>query len=133
MERTLVLVKPDGVQRRLVGRILARFEERGLELIGLKMVQVTPELARRHYVEHVAKDWFPELEAFITSGPVVVAILQGPEAIRVVRDMVGVTDSLRAAPGTIRGDFSLNKRRNLVHASDSPESARREIEIFFEG
>jgi nucleoside-diphosphate kinase len=131
MERTLVLLKPDCVARRLLGRVLARFEDKGLNLVAMKLMEVTPEVARRHYAEHVKKAWYPELEAFITGGPVVAMILEGPEVIRVVRDMVGVTNGLKANPGTIRGDFSASQQMNLVHASDGPESARREIELFF--
>ncbi len=133
MERTLVLLKPDCVARRLLGRLIARFEDKGLNIIAMKLMQVTPELAKRHYAEHVRKAWYPELEAFITSGPVVAMIVEGAETIRVVRDMVGVTNGLEANPGTIRGDFSTSQQMNLVHASDGPESARREIAIFFPG
>jgi len=132
MERTLVLLKPDCVQRRLLGRVFARLEDKGLNIIAMKMMRVTPELAKRHYAEHVAKPWYPNLEAFITGGPLVAAIVQGPEAIRVVREMVGVTDGLKAAPGTIRGDFSSSQQMNLVHASDGPAAAQREVEIFFD-
>jgi nucleoside-diphosphate kinase len=131
MERTLVLLKPDCVQRRLIGRVIARFEDKGLNLIAMKLMKVTPELAKRHYAEHVHKVWYPELEAFITSGPVVAMIVEGLEAIRVVRDMVGATNGLNADPGTIRGDFSVSQQMNLVHASDGPKSAEREIAIFF--
>ncbi len=131
MERTLVLLKPDCVERRLAGRIIARFEDKGLSLAAMKLLRMTPEMARRHYAEHVHKAWYPELEEFITSGPIVAMILEGPEVIRVVRDMAGATNGLKAVPGTIRGDFSSNQQRNLVHASDGPESAAREIAIFF--
>ena len=131
MERTLVLLKPDCVQRRLMGRVLSRFEDKGLNLIALKLMRVTPELARRHYAEHVHKGWYPNLESFITSGPIVAAIVEGPEAIRVVRDMVGATHGLKAVAGTIRGDFSSSQQMNLVHASDGPDAAQREMEIFF--
>ena len=131
MERTLVLLKPNCVERRLMGRVIARFEDKGLTLAAMKLMRMTPELARRHYAEHVQKAWYPELEAFITSGPIVAMIVEGPEAIRVVRDMTGVTNGLKANPGTIRGDFSVSQQKNLVHASDGPESAKREIEIFF--
>jgi nucleoside-diphosphate kinase len=132
MERTLILLKPDCVQRRLVGRVLSRFEDKGMNVIAMKLMRVTPELARRHYAEHVAKDWYPQLEAFITGGPIVAAIVEGLEAIRVVRDMVGATNGLNAASGTIRGDYSSSRQMNLVHASDGQESAVREIGIFFE-
>ena len=131
MERTLVVLKPDCVQRRLMGRVLARFEEKGLNIIGMKLMRVTPELAKRHYAEHVHKAWYPQLEVFITGGPIVAAIVEGPEAIRVVRDMVGATNGLKAAPGTIRGDYGSSQQMNLVHASDGPDAARREMEIFF--
>jgi nucleoside-diphosphate kinase len=131
MERTLVLLKPDCIERRLMGRVIARFEDKLLTIGALKLMRVTPELAKRHYAEHVKKDWYPELEAFITGGPVVAMIVEGPEVIRVVRDMVGVTNGLKADPGTIRGDFSSSQQMNLVHASDGPESAQREMAIFF--
>jgi nucleoside-diphosphate kinase len=132
VERTLVLLKPDCLQRRLMGRVLARFEDKGLQFVAMKLMQITPQLARRHYAEHVEKAWYPELERFITGGPVVAMILEGPEAIRVVRDMVGVTNGLKATPGTVRGDFSSSQQMNLVHASDGPESAQREMGIFFQ-
>jgi len=131
MERTLVLLKPDCFERRLMGRVIARFEDKGLDLVAMKLMRITPELARRHYAEHVHKAWYPELEEFITGGPVLAMIVEGPEAIRVVRDMAGATNGLKATPGTIRGDFSSSQQKNLVHASDGPESAKREIEIFF--
>ena len=131
MERTLVLLKPDCVQRRLMGRVLSRFEEKGLNVVGMKLMRVTPELAKRHYAEHVHKAWYPNLETFITGGPIVAAIVEGPEVIRVVREMVGATNGLKAAPGTIRGDYSSSQQMNLVHASDGPDAARREMEIFF--
>lgn len=131
MERSLILLKPDCVQRRLIGRILARFEEKGFNIIAMKLMHLSRELARRHYAEHVHKDWYPDLEAFITGGPLVAAIVEGPEAIRVARDMVGATNGLEAAAGTIRGQFGTSRQMNLVHASDGPESARREIAIFF--
>jgi nucleoside-diphosphate kinase len=131
MERTLVLLKPDCVQRRLVGRVLARLEDKGLNLVAMKLMRVTPELARRHYAEHVHQPWYPSLERFITGGPVVAAIIEGVEAIRVVRDMAGATNGRDAAPGTIRGDFSASRQMNLIHASDGPASAAREIAIFF--
>jgi nucleoside-diphosphate kinase len=131
MEQTLILFKPDCVQRRLVGRVLGRFEDKGLNVVAMKMMQITPELARRHYAEHVAKAWYPTLEGFITGGPVVAAIIEGLEAIRVVREMLGATNGLKAASGTIRGDFSSSRQMNLVHASDGPEAAAREIELYF--
>ncbi|MGB9687738.1 nucleoside-diphosphate kinase [Thermogutta sp.] len=131
MERTLVLLKPDCVQRRLMGRIISRFEDKGLNIIAMKMIRVTQELARKHYAEHVQKAWYPSLEEFITAAPVVAMVVEGPEAIRVVRDMVGATNGLNATPGTIRGDFGCSRQMNLVHASDGPESAARELAIFF--
>jgi nucleoside-diphosphate kinase len=131
MERTLVLLKPDCVQRRLMGRVLTRFEEKGFNFIAMKLMRVTPELAKRHYAEHVHKGWYADLEKFITGAPVVAAIVEGPEAIRVVREMVGATHGLKANPGTVRGDYSSSQQMNLVHASDGPDAAKREIEIFF--
>ena len=131
MERTLVLLKPDCIERRLMGRVIARFEDKLLNIVAMQLMRVTPELAKRHYAEHVKKAWYPELEAFITSGSVLAMIVEGPEAIRVVRDMVGATNGLQADPGTIRGDYSASQQMNLVHASDGPESAAREIGIFF--
>ena len=131
MERTLVLLKPDCVQRRLMGRTISRFEEKGLNIVAMKLMRVTQELARRHYAEHVKKNWYPQLEAFITASPVVAMIVEGPEAVRVVREMAGATNGLKADPGTIRGDFGTSQQMNLVHASDGPEAAGREMEIFF--
>ncbi len=131
MEKTLVLLKPDACRRKLAGEIIARFERKGLEIAALKMMLLTPEIAKRHYAEHVAKPFYPELEAYITSGPVVAMILQGPSAISAVRLLAGPTDGLLAPPGTIRGDYSMSYRMNLVHASDGPEAAEREIAIFF--
>ncbi len=131
MQRTLVLLKPDCLRRRLMGRVIARLEDKGLDIVAMKLMRVTPELARRHYAEHVKKDWYPELEAFITGSPVVAMIVSGPEAIQVLRAMAGATNGLKANPGTIRGDFSSSQQMNLIHASDGPESAQREIGIFF--
>jgi nucleoside-diphosphate kinase len=131
MERTLVLLKPDCVQRRLMGRIITRFEEKGLSLVAMKMMRVTPELAKRHYAEHVNKPFYPGLERFITGAPVVAMIVEGLEVIRVVRDILGATSGLKAAAGTIRGDFSASRQMNLVHASDGPEAAQREIGLYF--
>lgn len=131
MERTLILLKPDCVQRRLAGRILARFEDKGFNVVALKLMQITPDLAKQHYAEHVQKGWYPTLEKFITGGPIVAAIVEGLEAIRVVRDMLGATSGLKASPGTIRGDFSSSRQMNLVHASDGPEAAQREIGLYF--
>ncbi|MCI0332825.1 MAG: nucleoside-diphosphate kinase [Planctomycetes bacterium] len=131
MERTLILLKPDCVQRRLMGRVLARFEDKGLNIIAMKMMRVTPELAKKHYAEHVKKDWYPALEGFITGGPIVAAVVEGLEAIRVVREMLGATSGLKAASGTVRGDFSSSRQMNLVHGSDGPAAAQREIALYF--
>ncbi len=114
-----------------MGRVLTRLEDKGLNIVAMKLMRVTPELAKRHYAEHVEKAWYPTLEAYITSAPLIAAIVEGPEAIRVLRDMVGATSGLDAAPGTIRGDFSTSRQMNLVHASDGPDAAQREIQIFF--
>lgn len=131
MERTFVMVKPNGVARGLVGDIVARFEQRGLVLRGLKLLRVDEELAGRHYAEHVDKPFYPALLQFITSGPVVAMVLEGPEVVRVVRTMMGPTDPFDAPPGTIRGDFGLGVTANVVHGSDGPESAAREIALYF--
>jgi nucleoside-diphosphate kinase len=131
MERTLILLKPDCIQRRLMGRVIARFEDKGLNLIAMKMMRVTPELAKQHYAEHVNKPFYPALETFITGAPVVATIVEGLEAIRVVREMLGATSGLKAAAGTIRGDYSSSRQMNLVHASDGPEAAQREIALYF--
>ncbi|HZZ73735.1 MAG TPA: nucleoside-diphosphate kinase [Pirellulales bacterium] len=131
MERTLILFKPDCVQRRLVGKILARFEDKGLNVVAMKMLRVTPELSKQHYAEHVSKPFYPTLEKFITGGPIVAAVLEGLEVVRVVRDMLGPTSGLKAPAGTIRGDFSSSRQMNLIHASDSSDSAQREIELYF--
>lgn len=130
-ERTLVLVKPDGVQRLLVGRILARFEERGLKLAGLKLVQVERALAEQHYAVHREKPFFEGLLAFITSGPLVAMALDGPNAIAIVRSMVGATRPHEAAAGTIRGDLAVETAQNLVHASDGAETAAAELALWF--
>jgi nucleoside-diphosphate kinase len=131
-ERTLVLVKPDGVQRQLVGRILARYEERGLKIAGLKLVTVDRELAERHYDVHRAKPFFEGLVEFITSGPLVALALDGPNAIAVVRAINGATRPHEASPGTIRGDFALETAQNIVHASDSAETAATELDLWFD-
>lgn len=130
-ERTFVLLKPDTVRRGLVGAVLARFENKGLSIVALKQVQVTGELADEHYAEHVERDFYPPLRDFITSGPSIALVLEGDQAIEVVRALNGKTDARVAAPGTIRGDFGLSNRENLVHGSDSPESAAREIGLWF--
>jgi nucleoside-diphosphate kinase len=133
MERTFVMFKPDCMERGLLGSILSRFERKGLRLIAMKMLRITPDLAKQHYAEHVEKPFYPGLEEFITASPVVATVLAGPEVVRVVRDMLGATSGLKAAPGTIRGDHSASRQMNLVHASDSPESAAREIDLYFTG
>ena len=130
-ERTLVLIKPDGVQRQLVGRILARYEDRGLRLAGLKLVKVDRDLAERHYAAHREKPFFPGLVEFITSAPLVAAAFDGPNAIAVVRAINGATRPHEAAPGTIRGDFALETAQNIVHASDGPEAAETELALWF--
>jgi nucleoside-diphosphate kinase len=131
MERTLILLKPDCVQRRLMGKIIGRFEDKGLNIIAMKMMRLSGDLAKQHYAEHVQKPWYPALESFITGGPLIAAVVEGLEAIRVVREMLGATSGLKAAAGTIRGDYSSSRQMNLVHASDGPEAAKREIGIYF--
>jgi len=131
VERTFIMVKPNGVARGLVGEIVSRFERRGFVLRGMKALRIDRELAERHYAEHAGKPFFESLVRFITSGPVVAMVWEGREAVSVARAMMGATDSAQAAPGTIRGDFSLSKEENVVHGSDSPESAAREIALFF--
>ncbi len=131
LERSLVLLKPDCVERRLMGQIIARFEAKGLNIVGAKMLRVTPELSKQHYAEHVSKPFYKSLEDFITSAPIMALAIEGLDAIRVIRDMLGATNGLKAAPGTIRGDFSSSRQMNLVHASDSPESAARELSLYF--
>lgn len=130
-ERTLVLIKPDGVQRLLAGRIIARFEERGLKIVGLKLMRVDRDLAERHYAVHREKPFFPGLVDFITSSPLVALALEGPDAIAVVRTMVGATRPNEAAPGTVRGDLALETAQNLIHASDGPETAASELALWF--
>lgn len=133
IERTLVLVKPDSVARGLVGQIIARYEAKGLTLVALELRTVSSELAAQHYEEHVGRPYDPGLVEFVTSGPLVAMVLEGERAIGAVRLLNGSTDSAVAAPGTIRGDLSLSNSRNLVHASDSPASAEREIALWFPG
>jgi len=130
-ERTFVMVKPDGVQRGLVGEVISRLERRGLKIVAMKMLWVDRELAEKHYAEHVGKPFFPSLISYITSGPSVAMVVEGESAIQVVRSMLGKTDPKEASPGTIRGDFALFTGRNIVHGSDSPASAQREISLFF--
>jgi len=131
MEKTLVLVKPDGVKRSLAGEIIGRFEKRGLRLAALKLCCVTRELAEKHYAEHAEKPFFSGLVEFITSGPIIAMVLEGDGVIRVVRTMMGATNPTEATPGTIRGDLALSMSSNVIHGSDGPESARREISLFF--
>ncbi len=131
MERTLILAKPDAYTRRLSGEILARFERKGLMPIALRVMTMTRELAERHYAEHLEKPFFGELADFITSGPLVAMVLEGPSAVAAARQVIGATNPLEAAPGSIRGDLALLTGENLVHGSDSAESAAREIGIFF--
>ncbi|MDP9395605.1 MAG: nucleoside-diphosphate kinase [Actinomycetota bacterium] len=130
-ERTLVLLKPDAVRRGLVGEILGRYERRGLRIVAMDLRTIDEQLADTHYAEHVERDFYPPLRAFITSGPLVAMVVEGDQAVDVVRAMNGATDGRAAAPGTIRGDLALSNRENLVHASDSAQSAEREIGIFF--
>lgn len=130
-ERTLIIVKPDGVQRGLVSEILGRFERRGLKIAALKLMQIDRELAERHYAVHVGKFFYDELVEYITSGPVVVAVLEGPKVIEIVRSMIGKTRPNEAVGGTIRGDFAVEGLRNLIHASDAPETATEEIDLYF--
>ena len=130
-ERTLVLIKPDAVRRGLVGEVLTRFERKGLSIVAMDQRHIDGETADRHYAEHLERDFYPPLREFMTSSPVVALVLEGDQAIAVVRGLTGATDGRVAAAGTIRGDLSLSNRENLVHASDSPESASREIGIFF--
>ncbi|WP_456329345.1 nucleoside-diphosphate kinase [Archaeoglobus sp.] len=131
MERTFVMVKPDGVQRGLVGEVISRLERKGLKIVAMKMLWIPKEMAENHYAEHKEKPFFSALVDYITSGPVVAMVVEGKNAIKVVRTLVGATNPVEAAPGTIRGDFGLDVGRNVVHASDSPQSAEREISLFF--
>jgi nucleoside-diphosphate kinase len=131
MNRTFAMVKPDGVQKGLVGEIISRFEKKGLKMVALKIMNITPELAEKHYSEHKGKPFFADLVNFITSGPVVAMVLEGENVIPIVRTMMGATDPQDAAPGTIRGDLALTIDENIIHGSDSLESAKREIGLFF--
>lgn len=132
MEKTLLLVKPDGVRRKLVGEIISRMERRGWNLIAMKLLKIPSELAERHYGEHKEKSFFPELLEYITGGPVVAMIWEGDQIVSATRTMMGKTNPIEALPGTIRGDFGNNFTQNIVHGSDSPESAEREIALFFQ-
>jgi nucleoside-diphosphate kinase len=131
VQRTFVAIKPDGVQRGLIGDIVSRFEKKGLKIVGMKFMQVTKQLAENHYGEHKGKPFFEGLVGFITSGPILAMVLEGKDAIAVSRTVIGATNPVSAAPGTIRGDLALEIGRNIVHGSDGPESAKREIGIFF--
>jgi nucleoside-diphosphate kinase len=130
-ERTLVLLKPDTVRRGLVGEVTSRFEAKGLSIVRMELRTIDGEVADQHYAEHVERDFYPPLRDFVTSGPLVAMVLEGDDAIAVVRAIAGATDGRRAAPGTIRGDLSLSNRENLVHGSDSAESAKRELALWF--
>ncbi len=131
MQRTLILLKPDCVHRRLVGSLLQRFEQKGLRLVGLKFVQATRELAERHYAVHKGKPFYESLLAFLTAGPTVAVVFEGREAVAAARNLMGATDGVKAPPGTIRGDFAISVQNNLVHGSDSPENAATEIALWF--
>ena len=131
MERTFVMIKPDAVQRGLIGEIISRFEKKGLKIVAMKMLNVSKDLAERHYAEHREKPFFQSLVDYITSGPVVAMVVEGKNAVKVVRSLVGATNPQDALPGTIRGDFGMDIGRNVIHASDSSESAEREISLFF--
>jgi nucleoside-diphosphate kinase len=132
IQTTLIIIKPDAIQRGLCGEIIGRFERKGLKLIGGKFMQAGDAIAKQHYAEHEGKPFFGDLVEFITATPVLVLAVRGPQAVTVCRNLIGATDGCEAAPGTIRGDFGLSKATNLVHGSDSTESARREIELWFE-
>jgi nucleoside-diphosphate kinase len=132
-ERTLVLIKPDAVRRGLIGEILARFERKGLSIVAMDQRVIDASLSDAHYAEHVEKGFYPSLREFITGGPLVALMLEGDSAIEVVRTMIGTTDGRKAAPGTVRGDLALSTSENLVHASDSAESAKREMDLWFPG
>ena len=131
MDRTLILVKPDAFERGLTGEIIARFEHKGLEIVAMRHMQVTEDLAKEHYAEHDGKPFFGELVEFITSGPIVALVLEGESAIKAARQVIGATNPLEAAPGSIRGDFAIAVGQNMVHGSDSPESGEREAKLFF--
>ena len=131
MERTLILLKPDAVQRGLTGQILARFEQKGLKIVAMKLMKITPELAARHYEAHKERKFYPGLVKFMTSSPVVALALEGIDAIKICRSLMGATFGADAAPGTIRGDFGVSRSYNLVHGSDSPEAAAKELSLFF--
>ena len=131
MERTFLMVKPDGVQRNLIGTVVSAFERKGFKLVGAKLMWVSPELAEQHYAEHKGKPFFPNLVRFITSAPVFAMVWEGENVIAAARQMMGKTNPMEAAPGTLRGDYAISVGMNLIHGSDSPESAEREIKLFF--
>jgi len=131
MQTTFIFLKPDAVQRGLMGQILKRFEDKGLSFVGIKLVHVSEELATKHYAEHASKPFFPGLLKFITSSPVLACAVQGPNAVTVCRNLIGATNGQKAEPGTIRGDFGMSGGNNLIHGSDSPESAQRELAMWF--
>ena len=131
VEKSLILIKPDGVRRGLIGEVISRFERRGFTIVDMKMLTVSSELADAHYQEHIDKPFYPGLKSYITSGPIIAFVIQGESAVRVTRQMVGATDPADAAPGTIRGTYALIKSENIIHASDSVESAAREISLYF--
>ena len=131
MQRTLILLKPDCVQRRLIGAVIGRFEQKGLRLVAMKLVQASRDLAEKHYAVHKGKPFYESLLSFLTSGPTVAIVWEGREAVAVVRDMMGKTDGAKSPPGTIRGDYGITVQNNLIHGSDSPENAKTEIELWF--
>ncbi|MEM6257037.1 MAG: nucleoside-diphosphate kinase [Planctomycetota bacterium] len=131
MQTTFIFIKPDAVQRGLIGQILERFERKGLSFVGMKLVQVSEDLATQHYAEHAEKPFFPGLLKFVTSSPVLACAIQGPNAVAVCRNLIGATNGQKADPGTIRGDFGMSGANNMVHGSDSPESAERELALWF--
>lgn len=131
MQTTFIFLKPDAVQRGLMGKILQRFEEKGLSFVGMKLVQVSEDVAKQHYAEHAERPFFPGLLKFVTSSPVLACAIQGPNAVAVCRTLIGATNGQKADPGTIRGDFGMSGANNMIHGSDSPESAEREIKLWF--
>ena len=131
MQTTFIFIKPDAVQRGLMGKILQRFEDKGLSFVGMKLVQVSEDLAKKHYAEHAERPFFPGLLKFITSSPVLACAIQGPNAVAVCRTLIGATNGQKADPGTIRGDFGMSGANNMIHGSDSPESAERELGLWF--
>ncbi|MBC1482433.1 nucleoside-diphosphate kinase [Listeria immobilis] len=131
MEQTYVMVKPDGVERGLIGEIVAKIEKKGIKLVAAKLIQIDRNLAEQHYAEHIGKPFFEDLIGFITSGPVFAMVLEGDDVIKIARRMMGKTNPSEADPGTIRADYAIHTNRNVIHGSDSPESAKREIQLFF--